>query len=404
MHISVTMHTNALVLVYLACLGDGRRMQALSGHLQKLPVAGRQSLRSLDEAHQFEERLGAKPLAALARILLSSDSTAAFSHLHAARLRPVDSRSRAGVVNMGIPRNLQEMTKELKEAVQESLKSRKSRLAVEMPAGFEFAIENKKAKRKGGMKVLKGDDIIRSDRELAQLFTKMFEKTGLVPLILFPSEDEAKTALVKWDLPGFEAKVKALVPADMPKPMSEKAESSSKGGFGAGLATKKTKAGKLVVTDVPSDEEVVIAVAPGEAHLRLLQEHCEKSGMDKLVILLNARLESEGGAEGVKKTEETIEYFEDGGEGGFMTSFIFNTQPLGVKSMKSKAAKEESGNDPVVLYRRYPQEWLLARKPQIGPPRTLLKRSGDEGRPTLAELKEAVDADNQDGGLFKGFR
>ena len=39
--------------------------------------------------------------------------------------------------------------------------------------------------------------------------------------------------------------------------------------------------------------------------------------MDQLVIVLNARLDAAGGAEGEPKSREIVRYFEDGGEGGF---------------------------------------------------------------------------------------
>ena len=71
---------------------------------------------------------------------------------------------RAPVVAMSeLPRNLKEMVASLKEAMQLSLTGRRSRLAVEMPLGFEFGVEGEKAKRKGQTKVLTSDDVMRSE-------------------------------------------------------------------------------------------------------------------------------------------------------------------------------------------------------------------------------------------------
>ena len=138
---------------------------------------------------------------------------------------------------------------------------------------------------------------------------------------------------------------------------------------------------------------------PSEAQLRALREFCEASGMDKLVIVLNARLDAAGGAEGDAKTAEMVGFFEDGGEGGFETSFAFLTQPLGVNSASEGAA---SDGDPLVLYRKFPQAWVLARKPAIGPPRTLLERDASEGRPSADDMRAACEQE-KGAGLLGGL-
>ena len=85
---------------------------------------------------------------------------------HACR-PPAPQVCRAPVTMMAdLPRNLKEMVQQLKEAMQASLSGRQSRLAVEMPLGFEFGVEGEKAKRKGSTKVLTTDDVVRSDREV----------------------------------------------------------------------------------------------------------------------------------------------------------------------------------------------------------------------------------------------
>ena len=326
-------------------------------------------------------------------------------------------RASNAAMNANLPRNLKEMVQQLKEAMQASLSGRQSRLAVEMPLGFEFGVEGQKAKRKGGAKLLTSDDVVRSDRELSRLFVGMFEGTGLIPLILFSSEAEAAAAKRQWDAPGLEARVQALMPpgqaaapVKVTSPAKAKAASSGGGGFGGGggggfgggaTSSKKGKKGsKKKATEgppplskVPPSAEVVIAVAPGEGQLRVLQDFCSESGMDKLVIVLNARLDAAGGAEGEPKSDDIVEYFEDCGDGGFQTSFAFVTQPLGVGKAGSSEAADQG--DPLVLYRRYPDEWVFARKPAIGPPKYLLTQDADEGRPSVGELRAAVDGEAQ---------
>ena len=303
-----------------------------------------------------------------------------------------------------LPRNIKEMIDQLRASTQASLGARQSRLAVEMPVGMEFGVEGQKAKRKGKTKIIGSEDIIRSNRELARLFVGMFEGTGLVPLVLFPSDYEATAAKKMWDAPGLEASVKALVPLISDEAVKVKttpaaAKAGNGGGFGGGGggfgggASKKGKKAKPPpppLTRVPPKAEVVFAVSPGEAQLGALQEFCEASGMDQLVILLNARLYADAEA-----PPEACAYFEDGGDGGFETAFTFLTQPLGMSTAKPDG-------DPIVLWRAYPDEWVFARKPAIGPPRSLLTREGEDGRPRLDELRDAVESEKT-GGLFGGM-
>lgn len=122
--------------------------------------------------------------------------------------------------------------------------------------------------------------------------------------------------------------------------------------------------------------------------------------MEQLVIVLNARLDAAGGAEGERKSDDVVRFFEDCGEGGFQTSFAFLTQPLGVSSANDATSE---GSDPLVLYRAYPDEWVLARKPTIGAPKTLLSRDASQGRPSIDELKAAAAKASEQGvlgGLF----
>ena len=115
--------------------------------------------------------------------------------------------------------------------------------------------------------------------------------------------------------------------------------------------------------------------------------------MDKLVIILNGRFHDAEQPGGISATSRS--YFEDDGVGGFKSVFCFLTQPLGVGS------KAPAG-DPVVLWRAFPGEWVLARKPAIGPPRKLLTRAGDDGRPRLPDLEEAI-AKEGEGGVLSGL-
>ncbi len=309
-----------------------------------------------------------------------------------------------------LPRNLKEMVEQLRGSVQNTLGARLSRVSVEMPVGFEYGVEGQKAKRKGGTKVLTADDVVRSNRELARLFVGMFEGTGLAPLVLFKSGAEAAAAKKMWDAPGLEARVQALVgESAAAAAVAAAAEASTAaastrgggGGFGGAAAGKgkgkgKRKGGKgkaassaPPLTRVPPGAEVVVAVAPGDRQLRALREFCEESGMDRLVVVLNARLDDESS----RLAEEEREFFSE--EGDFVTAFSFLTQPLGTSDKSAATA----GGDPVVLWRAYPDEWVFARKPALGPPQVLLQ---GETRPSADAMREAI-AEGKSGGLLSGL-
>ena len=116
--------------------------------------------------------------------------------------------------------------------------------------------------------------------------------------------------------------------------------------------------------------------------------------MECLVIILNARgVDTPDTAAGV--SDESRRYFANGGDGGFETAFTFLTQPLGVGTK----AKKPDG-DPIVLWRKYPDDWVFARKPIVGPPRPLL--SSSSARPPVSELASALEADGA-GNLLDGL-
>ena len=146
------------------------------------------------------------------------------------------------------------------------------------------------------------------------------------------------------------------------------------------------------MTRVPASAEVVVVVAPTEPQLRALEPFCVESGMDKLVIVLNGRFHDKP-TTSAPLSPDMRAYFEDGGGGGFETVFCFLTQPLG--GVGSKAPE----GDPVVLWRAFPGEWVFARKPALGPPRRILERDGDDGRPRTDVLEEAIAKAGEGGPL-----
>lgn len=274
-----------------------------------------------------------------------------------------------------LPRNIKEVVAQMKDAVQTALQNRISRIDVELPLGVELGIESEQ-KRKRGAK-LSGEAVLQSDRELARVFLGMFEGTGLKPLVLFSEAALVEQANQKW-LPEDGVRVLCLDPA------------RAAGGAAAKPKAKaKAKKGPVPLAAVPADAEVVFAVAPGPKQMAALQEFCENSGMDRLVILLNARLQSN-----VAVPAATRDYF----VGEFTQVYAFVTEPLA-----ERAAEVAGGGGgelpPVVLWRAFPGEFVLAKKPAIGAPTELL-RSAD--RPSDDEMREAIAADSG-GGVIDGL-
>ena len=292
-----------------------------------------------------------------------------------------------------LPRNIKEVVAQMKDAVQTALQNRISRIDVELPLGVELGIESEQ-KRKRGAK-LSGEAVLQSDRELARVFLGMFEGTGLKPLVLFSEAALVEQANQKW-LPEDGVRVLCLDPARAAGGATVKIKkpASSKGFGGGGAAAKpkakaKAKKGPVPLAAVPADAEVVFAVAPGPKQMAALQEFCENSGMDRLVILLNARLQSN-----VAVPAATRDYF----VGEFTQVYAFVTEPLA-----ERAAEVAGGGGgelpPVVLWRAFPGEFVLAKKPAIGAPTELL-RSAD--RPSDDEMREAIAADSG-GGVIDGL-
>ena len=280
----------------------------------------------------------------------------------------------------------------MKDAVQTALQNRISRIDVELPLGVELGIESEQ-KRKRGAK-LSGEAVLQSDRELARVFLGMFEGTGLKPLVLFSEAALVEQANQKW-LPEDGVRVLCLDPAraaggatvKIKKPASSKGFGG--GGAAAGEGEGEGEEGAGAAGGVPADAEVVFAVAPGQKQMAALQEFCENSGMDRLVILLNARLQSN-----VAVPAATRDYF----VGEFTQVYAFVTEPLA-----ERAAEVAGGGGgelpPVVLWRAFPGEFVLAKKPAIGAPTELL-RSAD--RPSDDEMREAIAA-HSGGGVIAGL-
>lgn len=294
-------------------------------------------------------------------------------------------RSAPLVANAVLPRDIKEIINQLRGSVQAGLQARLSRIDVDLPIGADFGIESGEKRRKGGM--IGAEDVARSDRELARLFVEMFAGTGLKPLVVFSDEAQAKRAKELW--PGVEARVAALGGASPPsqpgkaKKASKKKSGGGGGGFGA-AAAPPTAAPSRGLSAVPPATEVLFAVRPGPAQLDAIREFSEASGMDRLVVLLNARIGT--------LPADYAPFAES-----FTNAYTFVTDPTGATAAAQKEGGGAADATPAVLWRAYPDEWVVATKPKLGPPKQIASLSS---RPSTETIDAAIEGARGSGGLL----
>ena len=332
-------------------------------------------------------------LTVAAAVVLPAAALLATSHHHHGQ-RPAaashgSTRSAAPIVASAVlPRDIKEVTNQLRGSVQAGLQARLSRMDVDLPIGADFGIERGEKRRKAG--VIGAEDVVRSDRELARLFVEMFDGTGIKPLVVFSDEAQAKRAKELW--PGVEARVAALGGASPPAPpvkqkkVSKKKSGGGGGGFGAAAAAPPSAAPTRALSAVPPATEVLFAVRPGPAQLDAIRAFSEASGMDRLVVLLNARVDT--------LPAEYAPFAES-----FTNAYTFVTDPTGAAAAAQKEGGGGGGADaaPAVLWRAYPDEWVVATKPKLGPPKQVATLSS---RPSTETIDAAIEEARGSGGLL----
>ncbi len=119
--------------------------------------------------------------------------------------------------------------------------------------------------------------------------------------------------------------------------------------------------------ELPQGAEVALFVAPGPKELVVIERICNRVGMGTLVILLNARLSkiTNFGTDAAKK--------------------LFTEEFLPVFSLTAAPQDEAPG---CLLYRAFPGDWILARKPKVGQPKSILTKST---KPTNEECRQAFE-------------
>jgi len=296
-----------------------------------------------------------------------------------------------------LPRDVKEAFKNCRQATQKALQNRLSRMDVEFPVGSDFGVE-KKSKPKGGRQRrgqagADGSDasisggptqstLDRSNRELARLFVEMFQPVGGSNIVATFVDDElADLAKTNWkNDAGASCRVLAMNrrPGGAAKKNKKKGKKvlTSARGFAAKMAAEVEDTPEVGNNQssgrgpfkLPPNTEVALFVAPGPKELIVIEKICETVGMGTLVVLLNARLDKVTNF----GTEATEKLFKE----DFETVF-------------SLAAAPQQEAPSCLLYRAYPGDWVLARKPNVGRPKTILSLSD---KPTKEECRQAFDS------------
>lgn len=291
-----------------------------------------------------------------------------------------------------LPKDVKDAVSKCKASVQVGLEKRISRMNVEFPVGTKFGVEkaNGGSKKKFGGKLLSAldgehsdeagvtkDVLDKSDRELARLFIEMFQPLGGDHIAcVFSDEFLADIAKNEWkgDL-GAECQIMSIG-------RGKRKKSLMKGMGKKGMGGKKNKVKKTSFAAKMKDElsgdnsgpfklpencDVAFFVAPTVKDLITINGICDEIGMGTLVILLNARLsliENLG-------SDKTKQFFEDKFEDLFYLSMAPQNAAPGC-----------------LLHKAFPSDWIIARKPKVGNPKTIATFLN---RPTDDECREAFD-------------
>lgn len=284
-----------------------------------------------------------------------------------------------------LPRDVKEAVSKCRQATQDALQNRISRMDIEFPVGAKFNVEPQPKKKKGSSTndVPTQADLERSDREVARLFVDMFQPVGGEHLtVVFNDATAADAAQKKWKgdstaqcrIVSLDRRKKSISSSSSSTAAASKKKKSNKG-FAAKLASEIDDGDSSSSTSssgpfrLPEKTEVCLFVAPGPKELVIVERVCEEAGMGTLVVILNGRL-------------STI--------GNFGTSTAAKLFTRDFESVFHLAAFQPQEVAPnCLLHRSYPEQWILARKPKVGSPKTFLVT---DQRPTPEEAAQAFNS------------
>jgi hypothetical protein len=264
-----------------------------------------------------------------------------------------------------LPKDIKDAVTKCQQSVQKALSARISRMEIEMPVGANFGIEDNSTKNKQSKKNKRDYDkddttgltmtkLDTSNRELARLFVEMFQPLGGSHICaIYNTEDLADEARLRWSNNlAVECNIVAL---DRNGRRSRKGGSKPKKakGFAAILAEELDDDASGPFT-LPKETEVAIFIAPGPKELIAIERICNDVGMGTCIILLNARLSS--------SLMGDVKYTTDAAR----TLFTREFEPVWTLTCAPQDVAPGC-----LLHHAYPGPWILARKPKVGPPKTI---------------------------------
>ena len=119
---------------------------------------------------------------------------------------------------------------------------------------------------------------------------------------------------------------------------------------------------------LPDGCELALFVSPTVKDLVTIKKVCDEVGMGTLVVLLNARLsliDNFG-------SDDNKEFFEN----EFESTFYLSVAP-------------QEAAPGCLMHRAYPKDWIIARKPKAGPPKTIATFAD---KPTEEQCSEAYES------------
>lgn len=247
------------------------------------------------------------------------------------------------------PRRIGAVAKDLQEALQSALGARCSRGLIELPAGARLGTE-KRPKSEDGNSNGNGN------RELARILAGMFEGTGLKVRVIFNCDEHARAARKKWG-PLVECAISDWDGGKTPKNQKAKKKKSA-GGFGKKAAAEVVPVSKEAGSDENCD--VFLIVAPLSSQLPKVKRLSTTWGMDKLILLLNADSNS------TNAPVDTVRFVRE----EFERVYVYRPNPH----------PQWTGG---VLFRKYPDKWVLCRQSAVGMLNELLCQDEE---PTLDEI------------------
>lgn len=276
------------------------------------------------------------------------------------------------------PRRIGAVAKDMQAALQDCLRARRSRLEIALPPGARLGTEKRP------------DDIdargrrVASNRELGRLLAGMFEGTGLSCRVIFGSVSEKETAKKAWGplvecaFDHWEGVGRGGATgrgAGGEEPAKRKSR-QKKSGF---TKTSVQPKGGFSRDSSPAAEDVYIIVGPSPAQMSQVRALSDALGQDKLVLLANADIYSNSES---SVPIDITRYVAD----SFESAYFYTPNPH----------PSWSGG---VLFRKFPNDWVLCRQPPVG---LLQKLLVSEEKPSLDEIARALkeEGEKPESGLF----